>query len=165
MGTVQFGQFVETKETNPETRSGAVTVAVKVIVEPSAIFAVDALIAVVVEYGPPVLPPEFPVLAEPPPHPSAMLIRQTIPSANTARTGRFPAGKTSNISAIKPANPPKVHHRTRLDGRRNEGRERLRLATALKVLDGASVVIINVAVAGALLLSVTDDGETEQVVP
>lgn len=101
----------------------------------------------------------------PPPQPSAKLTRQSKASPEAARRYRLLVGNASKSSVASPASMLSIHHGSPPRGGLHDGRSRAGMATALVLLDGASVDIVKVAVADLLLLSVTDDGEIVQVAP
>lgn len=160
-------QFAKSKVTIPVTGFGEATFAVSVKVEPGATLALDAVSVVVVGAGAaPPLPPPLPLLLLlPPPHPIAKLSRDTSPSPRIARRERPSPGNISKSNAAKPASPPKVHHSSRPREISPGARTWTGAVMALRVLDGGRVLIVNVAVVGALLLSVTEAGEILHVAP
>lgn len=153
-------QFGELNVTAPVTAFDEVTVAISVKLEPCATFPFGAEIVVVVEAGgPPVLAPA------PPPQPIARVTRQISPSPQAAFIQRSLLLGTTSIKIVaSPASKLSIDQ-TRPGGNLKGVRQQNGAIFALSVLDGARVVIVSVAVAGALLLSVTEAGEIEHVAP
>lgn len=67
--------------------------------------------------------------------------------------------------AAIPVNELNVHHQARLNGLAAGILQGVGLMSAVEALDGARVVTVKVAAAEALLLKLTEDGETEHVAP
>lgn len=105
-------------------------------------------------------------LALVPPQPMAKLSKHTSANPRAGWRVRRLKGDATKSRAANPARKLSVHQISRPGGSIiPEAWRRTGIVTALVPLDGARVDIVSIAVAGVLLLSVTDDGEMLQVAP
>jgi hypothetical protein len=165
IGTEPQSHELETKLTTPVAVDG-LTAALNVRTEATGTLVLEVEMVVIVGtvlFCPP--PPPPPILSlDPPPQPMANPIRQIAPNPSPVRKWRLVRGKLSKSNEASPASKLTTHRPLRTSGG-PVSRGRFGIAHAVSLFEGPVIASDTVALAGAPLVKVTDEGAIVQVEP